>query len=152
MEIRGPYTPVKVSGWSSKLPTMTKQSMRDECDINKIMERYQRTGLIEHINENAPRYEDMPLAADFQEAMGIIAAATTTFEELPATIRDQFDNDPSLWLDFIHDAESVDDQMKALGLRPERVRARPEAQPVETPDNPDTPESGSQPDPGPTAP
>ncbi len=30
----------------------TKQSMRDECDINLIMKKYQKTGAIAHVNRH----------------------------------------------------------------------------------------------------
>lgn len=140
MQIRGPYTPVKVPGYSSELPSAAIQSAKDECDINKIMARYQKTGMIEHFNEQAPQFVDMPDEIDYQNSMGIIADAHSAFYSLPSTVRDRFQNDPAQWLEFIHDAESVDEAMRALGIDPVRARMRPkEAQ--EGP-NSDGPASG----------
>ena len=42
----------------SDMPSMTKQSFKDECDINKIMAKFQKTGAIEHYAKHAPSYGD----------------------------------------------------------------------------------------------
>ncbi|AXH74675.1 MAG: internal scaffolding protein [Microviridae sp.] len=77
----------------------TKQEFREECDINTIMSRYQYSGEIPVLNQQAPQYLDV-CGSDYQEAMQFVAGAKTLFNELPSAIRNRFDNDPALFLDF----------------------------------------------------
>jgi len=93
---------------------MTKQSFRDECNINKIMAKFQRTGLINHYAKHAPQYMDIP-AIDYHEALNIVADAESMFEELPSTIRAQFENDPHKFLEFVQDPNNLD-KMREMGL------------------------------------
>ncbi len=93
---------------------MTKQSFKDECDINKIMEKFQKTGLISHYAAHGPTYQDIP-AVDYLDAQYIIAEANSQFEELPSSIRKRFENDPSKFLDFVQDKKNLP-ELRELGL------------------------------------
>lgn len=101
--------PAKISG-----PSKTKQSAKDECDINKIMARFQRTGLIDFVNDNQPQYNDIS-GLDYQEAMQIVASARSMFEELPSSMRTRFDNDPQKLLEFLEDPANRQEGV-AIGL------------------------------------
>jgi len=81
----------------------TQQSFRDETDINQIMAKYQKTGIIDHVNEHGPRYGDQPSAPDYHTAMNLVADTNSMFEELPSSVRADFDNDPSQFLDYVAD-------------------------------------------------
>jgi len=78
----------------------TKQSFKDECDINTIMGRYMRTGEMPMINVSYPQYLDVT-GADFQAHMNVIAGAQSLFNELPSDVRTRFKNDPAQFLDFV---------------------------------------------------
>lgn len=106
------------------LPSKAKQAFADECDINKIMSRFEKSGLIEHIKENAGRYADAGDIDDYHAAMNLIADTNSMFETLPATIRAQFDNDAGSFLDFVADPENRQNLVE-MGLKPSEVR--PEA-------------------------
>lgn len=106
------------------LPSITIQSPKDDSDINQIMEKFQRTGLIEHVQKSA-RYENLPDVIEFHEAMNIVLEAEKSFEGLPSTVRREFDNDPAKFLAFIDDPANVD-RMAALGL----LNAPPAAAPA----------------------
>lgn len=82
---------------------ITKQSFADECDINNILDQYKRTGMISHIAKSAPKYLDLPAAADLQEAFEITSRAADAFASLPSLIRDSFDNDPVRFLAALED-------------------------------------------------
>lgn len=95
--------------------SMTKQSFKDECDINNILKKYEKNGVIEHRNKYQGRYDDVTGAVDYQTALGVIASAETAFMSLPAAIRTQFDNDPHKFLEFAQDSENSD-LMVEMGL------------------------------------
>lgn len=91
-----------------------KQSFKDECDINKIMARFQKTGILDHYTKHAPQYMDIP-AIDYHEALNIIATAESMFEELPSEARKKFDNDPEKFLEFVQNPANAE-QLADLGL------------------------------------
>lgn len=96
----------------------TKQSFKDECDINKLMARYQATGELPVINERAPMYLDVT-GIDFQESMNFISGAQTLFNELPSGVRARFHNDPAQFLDFTSDPKNHEELAKMGLLRPQ---------------------------------
>lgn len=100
----------------------TKQSFKDECDINTIMRRYQQTGTLEHVQRREAQYADCT-GRDYQTAMELIANARSAFEELPAAVRDRFDNDPAELLDFVRDPDNAEEAAELGLLSPEGVAA-----------------------------
>jgi len=58
----------------------TKQSFRDECDVNKIVDRFTRTGEITHTARIKPQFGDAP-DQDFHTAACIAAEAASAIEE-----------------------------------------------------------------------
>ena len=92
----------------------TKQSFADECDINNIMAKYQKTGAITHVNRHGAQY-DFATSTDFTEAMRTVVTAQNMFDGLPSSIRTRFANDPAQFLDFVQDANNTA-EMKKLGL------------------------------------
>jgi len=114
-------------------PGLTKQSMAKETDINLIMAKYQRTGLVNFVNENQGEYMEAP-DMDFHQAIDYIAKSKELFDEMPSSLRKRFNNDPGEFLDFVHDENNAD-EMVELGLAkrtPEEPPAAP-AEPAETP-------------------
>lgn len=100
--------------------SLTHQSMKDECDINLIMARYQSTGLIEHVNQFEGNYGDFMDATDYHSAMNEVLAANDAFASLPSSIRERFSNDPAQFLDFVHDDKNRDEMIK-MGLIEEPI-------------------------------
>lgn len=92
----------------------TKQSFKDECDINNILKRFQKTGVLDFVNKHAAQYGDV-IGADFQSAMNIIAQANSMFADLPAHLRTRFENDPAQFLDFVADEKNRPEALE-LGL------------------------------------
>lgn len=106
----------------------TKQNHKAECDINQIMARYLRTGVIDVQARHAPRYGDCT-GVEFEKGMQTIAAAQSMFNELPAKLRDRFENDPGKFLDFVHDPKNIEEAREIGLLKPKA----PEATPLPTP-------------------
>lgn len=114
---------------------ITKQSMAKECDIDYILNQYQRTGVMTHVNPITPTYEDLPSEYDYQSAINTIMQAEAAFAELPAAVRDHFANDPARYLDAFND-ENRADELRSLGLlkpAPAAPAAPPEPSPAVTP-------------------
>ena len=103
-------------------PSLTKQSFRDECDINNILRKFNVTGQLP-AGRVQPQYGDFSGITDYQSALNAVMTAQDSFLELPAKVRAKFGNDPAVFLDFVSD-EANKDEMKALGLlREETVQA-----------------------------
>lgn len=94
----------------------TKQSFKAECDINNIMARYLKTGVLEHVRQNVGQYLDVT-GADFQAAQELVAGAHSMFHSLPSAIRTKFDNDPAEFLEFMENPRNAE-EARELGLLP----------------------------------
>lgn len=105
-------------------PSLTRQEFAEECDINSIMEKYEKGGAISHVNRHEPVYLDTTLYPGLQASMDLFRQAATEFNALPAKVRREFDNDPQKFVDFASDPENLP-RMREWGLAP------PEAAPPE---------------------
>lgn len=106
-------------------PTMTKQDMADECDINTIVGKHRQTGFMEHVNLQRPVYNDFSSGVEYNEALNSIMAANDLFESLPARVRARCDNDPAKLIEFVED-EANAEELVELGLKnPVTERAQP---------------------------
>lgn len=93
----------------------TKQSFKDECDINTILRGYQKNGIISHVRQVQGRYGDFIGAVDYQEALNQVILADEMFNSLPAKVRARFENDPAAFLDFAQNP-SNEAEMRSMGL------------------------------------
>lgn len=91
----------------------TKASFAPECDINKIMARYEATGLVEHVRDGAPFYGDFQNIPDFAEALRFVQTSEDFFDQLPSKVRRRFDNDVGEFLAFM---SNPDNQAEAAEL------------------------------------
>lgn len=102
----------------------TKQSFLQEVDINRIIDKYDNTGIITHLNRAEARYEDVSDLTDFYDAMETVRRANVEFMKLPAHVRKIFDNDPAKFLDAAHDPEKRD-KLAEAGLIDIKVTEAP---------------------------
>lgn len=96
-------------------PTLTVQSFKDECDINKIVSRALQGSDITHVNARVAQYGDFTNVPDFQQAQQLVIRANGMFMSLPAEVRERFANDPALMIKFLQDPKNRDEAVK-LGL------------------------------------
>lgn len=87
----------------------TQQHMRDECDINKILAKYHRTGVITHVNRAKERFGDFGQYGGLAEKLDVLAKAEQAFAMLPATIRNAVGNDIGSFLRYIEDPRHFDE-------------------------------------------
>ena len=107
------YSPQLRVSFETTGNSRTKQSFKNECDVNNILKNYNKTGVMPE-NFNPGEYRDLD-GTDYQEYMQTVASANSMFEELPSALRKRFKNDPAQLLSFVHDDKNVDEAHK-LGL------------------------------------
>ncbi len=121
----------------------TKQSHRDECDINTIMRKFEKTGMVDHLNKYGGKYGDFTMVPpDYQAAVELVRAADEMFHTIPAKVRAAFNNDAGHFLAFVSNPENLE-KMREMGLTkekpPEIVKDPPVMPPVVDPTVPADP-------------
>lgn len=95
--------------------SMTKQSFRDQVNINKIVARYRKTGMIDHVNGATPFYGDVSQFTSYQDAVNTVLRANELFAGMSSDVRKRFENDPQKMIDFLQDEKNLDEAVK-LGM------------------------------------
>lgn len=92
----------------------TRLDQQDECDINQIIAKFQKTGAFDHANNHEDNYG---FASDltFQDAMQTVATANSMFADLPSSLRNKFHHDPAEFLSFVQNDDNTA-EMAELGL------------------------------------
>lgn len=112
-----------------------QQHMRDECDINVIVERFGVTGKVP-VTQFEPSYGDFSGVGDYHTALNKINATMEQFMTLPAKVRAKFEHDPYQLVNFLMDEANRNEAVE-LGLINGEYTAKvvsPES--VETPKDP----------------
>lgn len=108
--------------------SLTHQAHKRECDVNNIMAKFEKTGVLEHRNTYQGEYADFTNAPmDYQESLNQVLEAEEMFSSLPSKIRARFGNSPAAFLDFVDNPESGPEMVK-MGLavqQPEDVFEEP---------------------------
>lgn len=104
----------------------TKQSFKAECDINTIVSRFLRTGIMDFATKNEARYGDTT-GIDYQMATLTVARAKSLFNDLPAALRDRFENEPAKFLDFVQDDKNRAEALELGLLKPKEPSPEEEA-------------------------
>lgn len=99
-------------------PSRTRQEFADECDINILMQRFERTGVISHVAQAEPMYLDLSEGVpDLMTALETVRAAEAAFMSLPASVRKEFDNDAIKFVAFAEDPDNLG-KLREWGLAP----------------------------------
>ncbi len=111
----------------SKDKILVKQSFTNEADINNIMARYVKTGMLTHeaLNSRQLIFADVSEIGDFQTCQERIKAAQAAFMTLPPDLRARFENDPAQLLDFCSKDENRDEAIE-LGIIPKPTKVSKE--------------------------
>ncbi len=83
----------------------TKQSFKDETDINKILMRAQKTGTISHLAKHEGRYGDFA-NFDFFNSTMMLTKGREIFDDLPSEVRAEFKNSPAGFFDYVNNPEN----------------------------------------------
>lgn len=95
--------------------TRTQQHMGPACNINNIMKKYLKTGVIEHWNQRKPEFGDFSQAVDLQAAIQLVDSAQEEFLKLSSEVRNVAKNDPVLLLQLLA-TEQGTEALKAAGM------------------------------------
>ena len=108
--------------------SLTQQQFVEECDVNNILAKYRRTGLVTHLSKHSGQFGDFSNIEDYQTSLGKIMQAQQSFEMLPSELRSKFGNDPGKLIEFMSDEKNLEDCYKfGLKIRPEKKETIQEA-------------------------
>lgn len=102
----------------------TQQSFKEECDINRILAKFRKTGELSHLTDHEPQYGDFSSSVDYKEALDRVHAAQADFDGLSARVRARMQNNPANLLAFMDDPEN-EDEARELGLLPQLEHPEP---------------------------
>ncbi len=113
-----PHEPRKY-GTKQEGESLTQQQFKAECDVNNILAKYKRTGMLTHIHKHQGNFGDFSSIEDYQTSLGKLMQAQQNFESLPSELRAKFENDPAKLISFLSDEKNNAEAVK-LGLKIER--------------------------------
>lgn len=121
LEIRKPYDPVpRVAVEFDPDEGVTQQSFKEQCDVNNILKKFERTGMLEHAARFAGEYGDFIAADDYHGYMNKVVEAQQMFDQMPAGWRKRFGNDPANFLAFMDDPAN-EAEMREMGMLPKEI-------------------------------
>jgi len=85
----------------------TKQAFKDDADINKLLQRAQKTGTMSHLQKYETVYADFS-GVDWEETQNTLARGRQVFSELPSEVRNEFQNSPGKFFEFVNDPANND--------------------------------------------
>ncbi|AXH78142.1 MAG: internal scaffolding protein [Microviridae sp.] len=109
----------------TRVKSRTHQAFAKDANINHIMKRYQKTGLL--VDPGSVRvyrqaqFGDFSNLVDLPSTLETIRKAELNFMALPALVRERFNNDVSNLLDFVQDPKNLVEAID-LKLLPEQLR------------------------------
>lgn len=137
-------TPPKVQTLNSA-PSLTQQQFKEEADINNIIASYNTTGLLTNPlvqSARQPIFGDFSnLPQDYMQVQNQLLQAQADFMDLPAKIRQRFNNNPAELISFLQNPNNVDEAIE-LGLMEKTSKS--ELAPEPKPEPPAPAEAGTQ--------
>lgn len=116
------------TGLECKDESKAQQHQKEEADINTIVRKFIKTGELPP-TFRAPQYGDFTGVTDYQSALESVRHAEESFMMLPAELRQRFDNNPEVFVEFCSDSANLD-EMRKLGL------VKPASEPAPEPEQP----------------
>jgi SHS2 domain-containing protein len=96
--------------------SLTQQHFAQEADVRNIIKQYDRTGLIANVQKGVAQYGDYSEVNEYREALDLVNGANAMFADLPAELRQMFQNNAGTFLEFASNPEN-NDKMIELGLK-----------------------------------
>lgn len=140
LKFRTPWRRPRTAGITFHEATLTKQSFKDECDINNILKRFERTGQLPELIKQNPQYGEFADAPAYQDALNLVLHAQEQFDALSSKVRERFNNDPTKFLEFASNPQNGEEMVR-LGLATKRERSN-ERDKSTPPADPQSPKNG----------
>ncbi len=119
-------------------PSETIVSDAHLADINQIMTRFAKGGIVESLDEAQLLYGDVSEFTDLADALNQARLAEVEFLKLPRQVREVFEHDVAVWLDTAHDEDKRAALVEAGWIVPvEAITPK-----IGAPDNEKTPAGG----------
>lgn len=100
-------------------PSRTKQSFKQDADVNVIMKRFKKVQGQDFLNRYqgylGGTFGDFSEVVDYRTALEQVKRADEVFMALPAMVRSRFNNRAEDFLDFCQDPVNLE-ALKELGL------------------------------------
>lgn len=113
---------------------VTKQSFTEDCDINKIIERIAKTGVMPE--QKQKKYGDFSSVPDYQSAFNIVQSAQEQFNSLDPKVRMKFNNSPEAFLEHATDPKNIDSMIEmGLATKNQTEAVKSDSQAKETQSN-----------------
>ncbi len=147
MSINGPLTQVQKYD-----DGRTKQSFRDETDINKILHRAQKAGTLSHLQKYEGVYGDYA-DFDFFESQMTLTKGREVFDALPSELRNEFRQSPAEFFEFVNNPANADKLREKLPELAQPGRQNIDVSGKTAPDDlPEPAAAAPEPEPAPPAP
>ncbi len=101
----------------SRCVSRTKQSFAKDADINNILAKFLKTGVLGSglVSERIGAFADVSSGDSYRNVLDKVAAAEASFMTLDSDVRFRFDNKVANVLDFLADPDNHDEAVE-LGL------------------------------------
>lgn len=109
---------LRVATWNEEA-SLAQDQFREQCDVNNIIDKFNRTGEISHIMKTQGVYMDTTNLPNYQQSLQIVIDAEDAFMALPAEMRKKFDNDPGKMIAYLEDPKNHKEAV-TLGLMEEK--------------------------------
>jgi len=109
-----PYDPKTYGIDCSSDPGVTDPSGAEDADINNIVARFHKTGVLPNVNVPGV-FADVSDAPSYQDALQIVINAENQFMALDAKTRKKFSNNPAEFLEFVENPENAQELVN-MGL------------------------------------
>lgn len=129
IEIYSAYNRPKGRATSFKdVKSKTEQAHKNDCDINEILRRSQKTGTVPTFTTVIGDFANLP---DYHEAQQRLAEAKEAFDRLPSKTRSFFKNDPIELVNYALNPENRA-MCESLGILPKQPQAVDPVAPAST--------------------
>ena len=99
--------PIPARTYDGEQDIRTKQAFKDECDVNRLLQRFQKDGAMSHLEAYGQEYGEYS-TFDFHAQMEKLRRGNEIFAQLPSEIRSgEFENDPGRFFEYVNNPENV---------------------------------------------
>lgn len=119
----------------SVVPGRTKQSFKKDCDVNVIMRKYAKTGVMDPavLEKRKGVYGDFTGIEDFMECQSKVLRAREVFSHLDAGVRSRFGHNVGNLIQWLNAPENMNEALKLgfFGVEPGSTPKGDQAKPGE---------------------